>query len=330
MKEPVTLFAPRQTTRFRFGEHYEDEPSPGYVEYQTTGPITVAFNYRELPTGEKTKEYLDAGKNPPEGVIIHYAFAQKPEGEVTLSIHDAEGNAVRTFSSKTDDVPHVPVEQGANRFVWNMRYERPGSLVLDDKKEEAKKRQGLEDVAPRALSGEYEVRLTANDTTVSQRFTIVPDPRLPVSADDLRQQFELKRAIRDRVSEANEAINQIRRTRKQVEAWEERAKAGTPNERLANAAAALKGKLTALESEFTVTDQEKPRPGPAKLVERLVTLSSMIDESDDVPTQGARDVFASLSERVQARQSDLRRIVAEDVAAFNALVRELDVPAVSA
>ena len=59
----------------------------------------------------------------------------------------------------------------------------------------------LESLAPRALPGEYEVRLAVGETTFAQRFTILPDPRLPVTLDDLRAQFELRRDIRDRLSD---------------------------------------------------------------------------------------------------------------------------------
>ena len=51
---------------------------------------------------------------------------------------------------------------------------------------------------------------------------------MPVSEKDLQAQFDLKLAIRDRLSAVNATLNQIQRVRAQVGEWEKRAK-GTPN-----------------------------------------------------------------------------------------------------
>ena len=195
-------------------------------------------------------------------------------------------------------------------------------------KAKAAAHSALEDLAARVVPGEFEARLTVGDTTVAQRFAVVPDPRLPVTLEDLRAQFELRRGIRDQVDEVHRTINQIRRLRKQVEAWEERAKAGEGHERIVEAAGPLKEKLTALEGELINPDPDKPQPGPARLKEKLATLSAMVDESDDAPTQGALEVFALLSEQVGSAQRRLRELLEGEVAAFNALVRESNLPAV--
>jgi hypothetical protein len=169
---------------------------------------------------------------------------------------------------------------------------------------------------------------------VSQQFTVLPDPRLPVTVEDLKSQFDLKRAIRDQLDQVHRAINQLRRLRKQAESWEERAKTNEQDEtykHLKEAATALKDKLKAAESSFINIDAEKPlEGGAAKLKEKLATLGSMIEESDDAPTKGSHEVFAILSEQVQAQQSAVERLLAEDVKAFNDLVRSSELPAVGA
>lgn len=337
--EPVTLFKPRDTLRFHYeydGWEPEDLPS-GYIGYQIVGPVTVAVRQRETPMGTKTFDVLDAGKNPPSGVNIHYAFASKPEGEVTLTILDSQGNTLRSYSSKGDTLPRVPAEAGANRFVWNLRYARPTALEDVEKKDEKKSSSALmadETLTPRALPGDYQVRITAGETTVTQHFTVLPDPRLPVTAEDLKAQFDLKSGIRDQLDEVHKTINQLRRLRKQVESWEERAKASEQEEtykRLKEAATALKDKLKAAEGTFINLDAEKPlEGGVAKLKEKLATLGSMIEESDDAPTKGSYEVFAMLSEQVKTRKSEVESLIATDVEAFNDQVRVSEVPAVGA
>ena len=56
----------------------------------------------------------------------------------------------------------------------------------------------------------------------------------------------------------------------------------------------------------------------------------MIDESDDAPTQGAREVYAQLAEQTQQQRTAFQHVLDEDVAAFNGLVAELKLPAVGA
>ncbi|HKT38877.1 MAG TPA: hypothetical protein VJR48_10935, partial [Ktedonobacterales bacterium] len=86
--------------------------------------------------------------------------------------------------------------------------------------------------------------------------------------------------------------------------------------------------LTALEGELINPDPDKPQPGPTRVKEKLATLSAMIDESDDAPTQGAREVFALLSDQLDAIQHSIQELVEGDVAAFNELVGASGLPAV--
>ncbi len=331
--EPVTLFKPRDTPRYRFYEYSEENGTPGYVDYLMTGPVTVAFRRGEDTFGAKTRKLLDSGQNPPDGVIFHYMLAEKPASDVTLTIVDADGNTVRTLSSAAEVGAKLPAEVGANRFVWDFRYEPPTALE-DDRpgKQEQKAKEAarveLEALAARALPGEYEARLTVGAATVAQRFTVQPDPRLPVTPEDLRAQFDLKRGIRDKVDEVHHTINQIRRLRKQVDLWEGRAKAGEGHKSIVEAAGPLKEKFTALEGELINPDPDKPQPGPARLKEKLATLSEMIDESDDAPTKGALEVFALLSGQFDSAQRRLHELLDSDVAVFNDLVRASGLPAI--
>jgi photosystem II stability/assembly factor-like uncharacterized protein len=331
--DPVTLFKPRDTPAHRFYEYAEEEGAPGYVDYVLTGPVTVAFRHSEDAFGAKTRKLLDGGQNPPAGVIMHYALAEKPEGDVTLTINDAEGNAVRAFSSAAEVGAKLPALAGANRFLWDLRYEPPAALEEDKPEKQTEKaksgaRAALEALSARALPGEYEARLTVGETTVAQRFAVLVDPRLPVTPDELRAQFDLRRGIRDQVDAVHRSINQIRRLRKQVASWEERAKAGEGHTNIVEAAGPLKEKLTALEGELINPDPDKAQPGPTRLKEKLANLSGMVDESDNAPTQGALDVFALLSERVGSTRSRIDELLAGDVAAFNELVRVSGLPAV--
>lgn len=331
-QQPLSLFAPRPTVRSRFENRTEGGESAAYTMYQGAGPLIVAYRLAKAADGSTRRKYLDAGANPPSGVIFHYALAETANEPLELSIHDASGATLRAFSSKGDgkgeQKPQLPARQGANRFVWDLRYTPVEPLVDDPKANERETRETLAGLAPRTLAGEYEARLRLGETTVSQRFTIVPDERLGVAAEALQEQFTLKQAIYHRVQEIHQMVNQLRRIRKQVVDWSERAKSQENWARWREMADALREKLTALEGQLVNLDEEKLKPGPGRLAERFTILSAMIDESDDAPTRGAQEVFALLDQQTRERRADLDRLLSEDVAAFNAEARNAEVPAV--
>src|SRR5205807_115233 len=100
---------------------------------------------------------------------------------------------------------------GTNRFTWDLRYagaHRFEGMILWG----ARAEQG-----PLAPPGQYTVRLTANGQTMTQPVVIKKDPRLTdVSDSDLQEQFQLALQVRDRTSEANDMVVQIRALKKEI------------------------------------------------------------------------------------------------------------------
>jgi hypothetical protein len=95
------------------------------------------------------------------------------------------------------------------------------------------------------------------------------------------------------------------------------------------AAQALKDQLKAVEGELINLDAEKPRPGPNRVKEKWTALSAMIDESDDAPTRGARDVYEQLRGQLEAQQRALTAILDGPVKTFNEMIVSLSIPPLS-
>jgi photosystem II stability/assembly factor-like uncharacterized protein len=352
---PAHLMKPRDTVRFRLYGRSQGK-SKVNTNYKMTGPVTVAYRRVETPQGGVQEQFLDAGRNPPDGVIIHY-WLREPSDSLRLAIFDSQGNEIRSFTPKREkkpaaeatdteaevqqvtaaeepaeieaeaddeeEAPYAPNAAGMNRFVWDYRYPKPAKIETGSR---GSREEALEGVGgPRAIPGAYEVRLTVGDTVLKQPFTLLPDPRLPASAEDLKAQFTLKMRIRDATSETNTAVNSVRRLRSQVEAWEKRA---GDKQSILDAAGALKKDLRAVEAELINVDFEKPRPGTNRIKEKFDSLSSMIDESDDKPTAGAYEVFDMLRGQLDTQLARLREVVDGPVARFNELIRSEGLPAV--
>lgn len=332
------LFTPRPAIRFSTLGGFSHAPERGRYILQTGATVIVAFR-DEKPTGEKFDRTLNAGQNPPDGVMVVYYLKEQPEGEVKLIFLDANGREIESFSSeeapadsqkkeeakKKEKKIRVAKTAGTNRFVWNMRYPAPAKVAEGfmggDK--------GL--VGPLAVPGTYQVRLVVGEQSQTVSFEIQKDPRVRATQSDLEAQFALLLEIRDRLSETHEAITTLRAIRRQVEEWEQRSEGREEQEAITKSAASLKEKLSAIEEELI---QVKARARhdtlnhPAKLNAKLAALIGVTNSADAAPTRQIYEVFQSLTEQLQQQLKLLRECLETDLPAFNAVVRDSGLSAV--
>ncbi len=352
IKGKARLFTPRPTVRFRTDMGFPQPPKLG-KNYRMTGATIVTYRQVEKPTGEKAQVNIDAGQNPPEGVLVSYWLRDKPEGDVKLTFMDAKGKLIRQFKSappepkeKKDEKPltpeqrrgeeikkarepKVPKEAGLNRFAWNMRYPDAARVEDDPTWESAEATLAGPVTAP----GQYRVRLEASGERHEAAFEVRRDPRVSATQADFDAQFALRMRIRDKLTEVHEAINGIRALRTQIEGWEKRAEGSAGGARLRRAAASLKTKMAAVEEEL-IQVKAKSRQDtlnyPAKLNLKIGGLAMAVGGADFAPTKAMYDVFADLSKRAETQLVKWRAIAKTDVPAFDKLVRGSGVPAVSA
>ncbi len=358
---PARLFRPRDTVRWRSGAPpWASIDLKDYTEankYAPSGGIVTTYALKKKPDGKIEPVYLDCGQNPPEGVIVHYFLKEKPTAEITLSFLDADGKLLREFKSKPeepakaegepsggagetaaaagsgeakqdeekkDTEPRIPAEAGLNRFAWNLRL--PGPSKID-----GAVLWGQDVPGPAVPPGRYQVRLQVGDQTWTQPFGLIADPRLEGAQADLEEQFRLASQVRDKLSETHDAINRIRGIRRQVEEWERRVKDRPEAETVKRAAAALKPKLAAIEEELIQVKARARQDNlnyPIKLNAKLAVLMGAIGSSDTRPTRQAYEVFEVLSGAVDRQLEALRAVEAEELKAFNEVIRETGVPAV--
>ena len=324
------LFTPRRTVRWRAYRGHGMNPGPNReVAYRMAGSLGYGYRQVEAPTGEKIEQKLDAGENPPSGVIVHYWLKDAPAGDLTLTFLDGEGRELRTFISKREprpegapaEEPPFPTKQaGANRFVWNLR--GPDATKLADNKG----RGGSADMltAPRVPPGRYQVRLGVDGQTLTQAFELVKDPRVAAKDEDLRASFELARQAHALLGRVHDAVLRLRDVRGQAESWRERATAPA----IKTAAEALARALTGVEEELIQVRSDNPRMFPARLNTRIGTVIGLVEYADAPPTQALRDLVADLGRRAEAELAKLERILAEDVPRFNAQCRDAGLGAI--
>jgi len=269
--------------------------------------------------------------NPPGGVVLRWYLPDAPRGEVTLSIHDARGEEIRTFSSQgrgprpgpdpydpADLVePGLPARQGANVFEWDRRYPEP----IDWEPKTLYRHR--DPYGPLAPPGRYEARLTVDGETRSVPFEIVPDPRIDTPPAAFAEQFEFLMAIRDKIGEDHLAVARIHALRRRIIAAIEAA-AGTPDaSAVAEAGAALDARLWAIEDElrqFRTSREDRAKQEliawPVRLDDKFAKLLELSEASDAAPTTRDRMAFDDLTSRLDEQLEALAFIEEGDAARF--------------
>ena len=199
---------------------------------------------------------------------------------------------------------------GFNTVNWDLRYDPASSfqgMVL----------WGGGVQGPVGAPGVYQVRLTADGRTQTQPMRVRRNPLFKdVSDADLQAQFDLAIQIRDKTTEANDAVIQIRSLKTQV--TDRLSKSQDPA--LKKAGDGLIAALSETEEQiYQVKNQsgQDPLNFPIKVNNRLASLLSIVGRGDGRPIGSAPAIFKELSAELKKYTDALGKITASGVAAFN-------------
>ncbi len=285
----------------------------------------AAYRFGGEGRGEGAPRNL--GENPPGGVVVYYSLAAAGQ-KVSLEFQDADGAAIESFTSDTkpkdSDTEVAKTDAGLNRFVWNMRY--PDARGIDG----GTFFLGGTLSGPRSLPGSYKVKLTAGGQSLTQDFEIKKDPRLATTDAEYAKQFQMSLAVRDKVSELDDAVNRINRILKQLESASQSAKADKATQ---DAAKNLTEELTAvrqklIEPRFTGFD-DQTLIFPLQLNNRIASLQDYL-EGEHGPTAQDTAVFEQLSVDLTQALASLKQILDSNVPPFNSRLKSRGLSAVQA
>ncbi len=266
------------------------------------------------------------------GLRVAYLL-NEPVDDLKVEILNDDGDVIQSWEAEpaTEEedededrwwaagAPEIPMEAGLHSFNWNLRYE--GATEFPDMILWAASTR----LGPVAPPGEYRVRMTADGRVLERRFTVVKDPRRPdVTRVDLEEQFRLSIRIRDRLTDANNAVRLIRGIENQIE---ERLEARPDDAGLASRAETLRAALDAVEGEiYQVRNRSNQDPlnYPIKLNNRIGALLGVVQNAGGRPTAQSYEVFDMLSEALQVQLDRLDQILDEDLAGFNQLLEARD------
>ncbi|CAN5618785.1 hypothetical protein BH23CHL2_BH23CHL2_09390 [soil metagenome] len=322
----VAVFSPRQTVRLTPPRRWPSRGMPGYKGYVQAWGNQVKAEIVPDGRGGTRLELLEAGENPPTGVIVHYRVGKENAEKITISILDSNGELVRSYSSDDEDGRAVNNQPGLHRFVWDMRYPEATKLPGTDVALSAY--WGGSTIGPLAVPGSYTVRVEVDGQKDEQSFEIVKGPRLETTQEDFQAQFDLLITIRDKLSVVHESVARSRGLREQIRAWKNRLEASDADEAIISAADDLLDKLEAVEGKLV---ESRSTGGadvfnyPPMVNRKLASLANTAGFGDARPPQQCFDVFDDLAAYADEHIGELNRLWGVDLGALNEQIRHTGV-----
>ncbi len=260
------------------------------------------------------------GQNHPGGVSLHFFIKTLPADSVAikLAFYEEDGDLIREFSTKAKEArDKLTVKAGANSFNWDLSY--PAGTRFDGM---ILWWAGVN--GPRAVPGNYMAKLSIGDQVLEQNFRILPDPRAEATPEDYLAQFNFMKEVQAKVSEAHQAIIDIRDLRAQLQGFADRLDAKSQAEVVDTVKAIMK-QMTSIEETLYQTKNrsgQDPLNYPIRLTNKLAHLNALTGVGNFRPTAAALTVKAEMEAAIDAELNRWKLIKSEDIPALNALIRQ--------
>jgi hypothetical protein len=332
-KKTAHLFTPRRVWRVTWGGTATSaaahprgaNPPSGAVVYYTLnkGGHEVVLDFMDV-RGTLIKSFTSKQDSATAADSLKTAGARQARLD---SLRRAGADTTKALEAKGEETtpeeegprraprpPRVANKAGLNMFAWNLRY--ADASTFDDIILWAGGTQG-----PVAPPGTYRVRLRVDGTEIAtDSFVVRKDPRTKATMTDLREQVAFLLKIRDRVSEANDAVKQIRAIKQQLDDRESKA-TGTSGVSTTVLVRALREALSMVEDSIYQTKNrsgQDPLNYPIRLNNKLSALAGVVAGTDARPTDQSYSVFNTLSAQLDRELMTLTR-------ALDALLPKLNV-----
>jgi photosystem II stability/assembly factor-like uncharacterized protein len=271
------------------------------------------------------------GENPSPDVPLYYVIRDEvdEDAELKIEILDASGAVIRTMSShegdqercekgnedprKPVDHEYAPVEQGFNKWGWNLKSEDVpciDNLLLN---------AGYD--GPSVAPGDYTARLTLGDATSEATFAVVKDPRSFAGDAEFAGWAQTLVDVKALLSESLQTLDEARQAREQIAhlmSEHEDTELHSLGEQAIAGIGAWEEKITQLKFE-TYEDED----AWATMFDGQVRyLMDTIDASGAPVTEGMRIRQSDLMQLWDELESELRSITEQYIEPINSWAYE--------
>ena len=280
-------------------------------------------SYRMRQRGWGRANTLTAGANHPGGVMVYYHLGDSDDdSQVELSFYEKSGKKIKSFTNKTESGRNaLSSKKGMNRFIWDMRYP-------DAKSFEGLVLYSANTRGPVAVPGQYEARLVVDGKEKKQDFNIVMDPRSESSKEDLQAQFDFLIDIRDKLSQAHQAIIDIRNLKKDIAYIKSKISDSGQVEELEKALDKFEDEMTVIENNIHETRNEArqdPLNFGIKLNNLLAYLATHESAGDFPPTAQGLEYKKEVTTLIDKELSDLGKVIEDNIPIINRKLEEAGV-----
>jgi photosystem II stability/assembly factor-like uncharacterized protein len=313
--------------------------SPAYLFQPATTYRVRRSTYTDTPLPPDEP----VGQNPPDGAIVDYYLAQPASGAATLEILDSQDKVVRRYSST--DKPQVTEAElkkqliplywirmprvlsasaGAHRWVWDLHYTTPVATHYSYPISAVPHDTPRVPLGPRALPGQYTVRLTVNGKSYSAPLTVKMDPRVKTPPAGLEQQFQMEVQLASMMTQVAEGVLQARSAGDQLHKLAAQASGPVKDavtafeNKLAGVAGKPSGSLAPPSAQVTLT----------RVNGEVTTLYGDVDRADAAPNAAQVNAMAETEHNFAALMQRWNALKNTDLPALNRQLQGAGLPEV--
>lgn len=266
------------------------------------------------------------GENPASGVVFNYYLKGADDSsKVSITVFDKQGKPIKTFSKNAKAVTDkIDFNSGMNQFVWDMNYppaETVEGLILWNGRISTAK----------AAPGKYSARFRYGKDSVDVPFVIKADPNYKMTEADYDAQVDFLLQVRDKFSEVQVAIKNIRSLRSQINEFTAKLEPGESSKEIKKMADSINKQMTAVEEALYQTKSKSGQDVlnfPIRLNDKLAGLYGVASSGQNPPSKQAREVFADLGAQSDVQLTKLKKIMDTDLKAFNKMINDKQLPVI--
>ena len=334
----VHLFAPRDAYRFR------PVSQPAAVFYDPTAghnpPYGASINfYLKSKLGEKDRARITIGDASGKVVRELECRPPRPEGSRPRGVPGGPGAGEGETGSAGSSA--CEAKSGINRVWWDLRSEpsteirlRTSPLYAPDVivgPEGWRPAPSVGRISLLVPPGTYTVTLKVGEEKFSRKLNVLKDPHSTGSESEIQKQLQLLSALRDEMNAMAASVNQMESIRAQIAGLEKELGTEDASKAIRKDAEDLADKLTGVEGKLlqlkaTGRGQDDVRFAPM-LLQKISYLAAEVGGSSDfAPTTQQVAVQEELKQQGDKYQQEFEQLVTKDVAAFNVMLRERNIP----
>ncbi len=283
-------------------------------------PINPAYRMR----GSQAPNPVHAGMNPANGVVINFysnGITDTTKGAVV--IFDKQQKEVTRYSTHSAE-NKLELKPGMNQFVWDMQYPGgdriPGMILWNG--------------APRGFKvppGDYVARIITGRDSADIPFVIHGDPNYKTTNAEYEEQFNFLLTVRDKFNEVQCAVKDIREYRDQLNSFVARQGKAIPAD-IKQFADSINKKMTLVEETLYQTKAKSFQDVlnyPIRINDKLAGVFQVANSGQTAPPRQAIAVYEELAQQADSALEVLKKIRENEIAAFNAAVREKTLPVIA-